>query len=150
MQCSTRVSKSYNHGITNCSKYLRICANFGQIYVKQEKIVQNSCICHNLTKFFNFYKFYVIFTSCFCSRNFNQSILILILILIESLCSAAWFIKVQHTVTVRYRPFALIWTDLFPFASRPNDKKRVHLFIWWTFQSLKIGYLVYTRFFQRI
>ena len=47
------------------SKYLRICAKFGLMNARQEKLAHISCICHNLTKFSSFLWQ---FNACFCAK----------------------------------------------------------------------------------
>ena len=36
----------------DCAKYLRICASFGLMNPKQERLALISCNCHHLTKYF--------------------------------------------------------------------------------------------------
>ena len=57
------------------AKCFRICANFGLMNTKPEKLALISCICPNFTKKNKFYMFYVIFTH-FMLKIFNQSTLI--------------------------------------------------------------------------
>ena len=41
----------------NYARYLRICANFGLMNAKQDKLALISCIGNNLTKFIEFHMF---------------------------------------------------------------------------------------------
>ena len=59
MQCSTRVSKSCNHAVPQLHKIFENLQHFWTNECETRKL--NSCICCNLTKYFNSHKFYLIY-----------------------------------------------------------------------------------------
>ena len=52
----------------DCAKYLRICANFGLMNAKLDKLALISCICHNSCICHSFSSLYVFFYACFCAK----------------------------------------------------------------------------------
>ena len=69
------IQKSCNHA-RDCTKYLRISANFQIIYAKQEKLAGILCICPNLIKFCLYHIFLCYFLPMFLRKYYKHSKLI--------------------------------------------------------------------------
>ena len=75
----------------DCAKYLQICANFGLMNVKQEKLALIPFIFHNWTKFFYNHQFLYNFYRMFLRKIVKKSILIAQNnLLLESLEDSKW------------------------------------------------------------